>query len=473
MFHLRSCSYLVVLSSSLLATACGGSSGGGGGGAPVDTDALEREALRVELSAAGVEPLPAPPAVSDELFTLGQALFFDKVLSGNQDVSCATCHLPQFATGDGRTLPDGVHGIGLGPLRGEGMMIPRNSPALFAAHAKQQLFWDGHLRRVVELIVVPRSVALSWEMRNTFDPELALLGVQAMLPPVSRGEMRGLPGENDLGDVGDGYGGGGSGGGAPENTQVVWDELNERLLDLPGYVELLQAAYPGVAIGDFNFAHAGNAIAGFEARAFARTDSPFQRFLRGDDAALTRDEVRGGLAFVRAGCAQCHSGPLLSDEAFHNSGLPQLGPGVTGGDAPVDPAGMPIAGPDLGREVDSGRAEDRFRFRTPSLHNVALTAPYGHAGQFATLRDMVAHYRDVEVSHLLYDVGSNVDDPELVHMVVPNSSEVLAALDPLLPVPNEFDVDAVLAFLHALTADDARDLADVVPAFVPSGLPVF
>jgi len=444
--------------SALLATACGGSSGGGGD----NGNALEIQALRQELLAAGVEPLPAPPAVSDELFVLGQALFFDKILSGNEDVSCATCHLPQFGTSDGRTLPAGVHGIGFGPDRGAGMMIPRNSPSLFSLHLKRQLFWDGHVEELNDLVLVPTSVRLLPEMRAVFSPGLEALAAQAMLPPVSREEMRGLPGENPLGDLGDGYN---SSGGSPESTTTVWVELTERLLDLPGYVRMLQDAYPGVALQDFTFAHVGNAIAAFEARAFARTDSPFERFVRGDDQALERRQVEGALEFFGQGCARCHSGPLLSDQEFHNTGLPQIGPGVTF-------SGITV-GWDLGREHTTGRAEDRFLFRTPSLLNVALTGPYGHAGQFAELRDMVAHYEDAVRSNLQYDIQSNVSDPELVTMLTPNSVQVLAALDPMVEPVIDFDVDAVVEFLHALTADDATDLSGIVPAFVPSGLPIF
>jgi len=440
----------------LIGTACGGSSGGGGDA----TEAFEIETLRNHLYVAGVEPLPAPPQVSDELFVLGQALFFDKVLSGNEDVSCATCHLPEFATGDGRTLSGGVQGIGLGPNRGGGVMIPRNSPALFALHLKRELFWDGRVREFRGGILVPESVELTEEMRGTFSPGLEAMAAQAMLPPVSSDEMRGFA-ENPLGGLGEGYPNG-----RPEVTTNVWQELTERLLDLPGYMQLLQAAYPDVAIQDITFAHVGNAIAAFEARAFARTDSPFERFVRGDDHALTREQRRGGLAFFGLGCAECHSGPLLSDQQFHNIGLPQIGPGVS--TVFFDQ----FFGWDFGRENVTAARPDRFAFRTPSLLNVAITGPWGHAGQFAELRDFVAHYQDPQLSNLQYDIQSNVSDPELVRMHTDNSEAVLEVLDPLLPARGDFDVDAVVDFLEALSADDARDMSDIVPASVPSGLPI-
>jgi len=445
----------------VLGTACGGSAGGG---ASNQASAMEVDALRHELFAAQVQPLPAPPPVSDELFALGQALFFDKILSGNQDVSCATCHMPSFASTDGRTLSDGVHGIGLGPNRGGGEMIPRNSPALFALNLRHELFWDGRVEDAAGSVSLPQAVTLTDAMRAAFSPGLEVLAAQAMLPPVSREEMRGMQGENPLGDLGNGYN---SSGGTSEGTTDVWVELTERLLNLPGYVQLLQAAYPGVALQDFNFAHAGNAIAAFETRAFARTDSPFERFVSGDDKALTRTQVEGALVFYGVGCAHCHSGALLTDQEHHNTGLPQLGPGVSNSSVGV------IPGSDIGRQNATGQLEDRFKFRTPSLLNVALTGPYGHAGQFAELRDFVAHYQDPVLSNYQYDIQANVIDPALVTMLAHNSDQVLATLDPRLQTVNHFDVDAVVQFLGALTAQDAADLSDVVPDTVPSGLPLF
>jgi cytochrome c peroxidase len=451
-----------VCTPALLVAACGGSSSGGGD----EPGNLEVEALRRELFLAGIQPLPEPPPVSDEMFELGRALFFDKILSGNEDVSCATCHLPQFGTGDGRTLSDGVHGIGFGPERGGGTLIPRNSPPLFMLHLKSDLFWDGRVQAREGVVSLPPAVPMTDAMRAIFRPGLEVLAAQAMLPPVSREEMRGEPGENPIGDLGDGYN---SRGGTPDSTTAVWDTLAQRLLGFQGYMRLFRDAYPPPDLGDFSFAHVGNAIAAFEARAFSPTDSAFERFVRGDDSALTARQVAGALEFFGpAGCARCHSGALFSDQDYHNTGLPQLGPGVGGG-----PSGTALARSDIGRENVTGDPADRFRFRTPTLLNVELTAPYGHAGQFATLRDMVAHYRDAELSLRLYDIQSNVFDAALVTTQVSNADLVLAMLDPHLHAPRDFDVDAVVEFLRSLTAWSAAHPRDLVPESVPSGLPVF
>jgi cytochrome c peroxidase len=371
--------------------------------------------------------------------------------------------LPQFGTSDGRNLAAGVHGLGLGPERGNGVMISRNSPALFDLHTRSTLFWDGRVEQDPSGLDLPDAVELPPEFSAAFQPGLEVLAAQAMLPPVSREEMRGEEADNPLGDLGDGYG---SSGGSAGNTQRVWEELFRRVMFVPEYVDMIRAAYPAVPAFTFNFGHIGNAIAAFEARAFARHDSPFERFVRGDDRAMTRSEVRGALVFFGEGCARCHSGPMLTDGEFHNTGLPQIGPGF-----PRDPFGH--ARGDLGRENSTGLISDRFTFRTPSLRNVALTAPYGHAGQFAELEDMVAHYEDPIASHLGYDIQSNVADPELVTMLWPGTQTVLGTLDPRLFGFNDIDVDAVVDFLEALTADDAAGLEELIPTRVPSGLPVF
>ena len=441
------CSVVVAIACLGLGAGC---SGGGSGGAPAPTAAEE---LRTELTDRDVHPLPDPPAVSDELFELGRLLFFDKILSGSQDVACSTCHAPSFASADARTLSNGVGGIGLGPTRGGGVIVPRNGTPLFNVHLEHRLFWDGRVERVGTEIRTPAGAELTPELEAVFAPELALLAAQAMIPVVTRAEMRGAPGSSDVADLAD------------DDFTGVWNALLERLLAVPQYVQLLELAYPGTAIQDFTFAHAANAIAGFEARAFARVDSPLQRFLLGDDAALTPEEIGGAFEFFgRADCAQCHSGTLFSDVEFHDIGLPQLGPGKGNG---------PSGREDFGRENVTGDAGDRYRFRTPMLYDVALTAPYGHAGQFASLREFVRHYTGIPGSIATYDINANVSDPELVLTLVPNGDAVLAALDPLLESPfNPFDIDAIVAFLGALTADGAYALEELIPASVPSGLPV-
>ena len=143
--------------------------------------------------------------------------------------------------------------------------------------------------------------------------------------------------------------------------------------------------------------------------------------------------------------------------------MPQLGPGKGNGIGGND---------DFGRENVTALVQDRYKFRTPSLLNVALTAPYGHAGQYSTLSSIVGHYRDVETALNDYNIMDHVTNPDLINTQVPNEAEVLANLAPSLTNPIQFSVANVTAFLESLSAAAALDLSGVVPSSVPSGLTI-
>lgn len=156
-------------------------------------------------------------------------------------------------------------------------------------------------------------------------------------------------------------------------------------------------------------------------------------------------------------------GATLSDQRFHNTALPQFGPGHGNGPSGTD---------DFGLFNVTGAVSDRFRFRTPPLRNVELTAPYGHAGQFRELRDFVDHYSDAAVKLRGYDPSQL--DPLLQATLLANTEEILATLDPELEglaFPPEV-ADRITAFLFALTDERARSLGHLPPPSVPSGLPI-
>jgi len=443
----------VTLTICLATTACGG--GGGGGGDPTPTPEPVPGAAQLQnvLAAEGITALPAPPVVSDELFALGSALFFDKILSGNNDVSCATCHWPELAGGDARTLARGVGGTGLGADRVGGDIIPRNSPTVLNAHLYETVFHDGRVEVDGGNLETPAGASLTTSMRAIFDPQWELLAAQALFPVLSREEMRGQVGENTIANFGD------------ADLAGIWDALRDRLVAFTEYQSLFLAAYPGLAsIGDIEFAHAANAIAAFEVRAFARTDSAFERFVGGDDQALTEEEVTGALEFYAPqSCARCHSGPTFTDNDFHNIGLRQFGPGKGDGGSGLD---------DFGREQVTGVPQHRYRFRTASLLNVGLTAPYGRLGQYDELRKIVLHYTNTPLFLQNYTILDNVTDPDLIGTLLNNEAAVTARISNRVVNPRNFDIDAVTAFLTTLTADSAVDMSDLIPATVPSGLPV-
>jgi cytochrome c peroxidase len=427
--------------------------------APTASGPALSEALLTTLAAEvrgltagrGIGPLARPAPVRPTLVELGRALAFDKILSGNKDIACMTCHLPSFATGDGRSLSIGQGATGLGTARvhPHGDFIPRNAPPAFNLFANKALFWDGR----VEIdangnLKTPAAQRLTPHMASTF--EFGALSALPLFPVLSREEMRAADG-NELADVKD------------KQAQQVWQALMARLGKIPEYRRMFEAAYPGTRFAQMNFGHASNAIAGFLIDQFAFNNSPWDRFLAGDDAAMSNTQLLGAKDFMSARCSICHNGSTFSDGKFHNVAVAQIGPGKGDGVNGKD---------DFGRMRETGLEPDRYAFRTPALRNVELTGPYGHDGAFPGLRAFVDHYSESDIK--LHAFSTAVLEPLLQPTLLPTADAILATRDTLLRgvVFPAQTIDEVTAFMLALTDPAARDMAHVVPARVPSGLPV-
>ncbi len=414
------------------------------------------DTVRLLADQRNLDPVPSGPVVRSELVTLGRALMFDKILSGNRNIACSTCHLPSFAMGDGRSLAVGEGGAGLGPARTPpaGGFIPRNSPTMFNLHTTQQLFWDGRVEMLDDgSIRTPAGAQLTPAMEAVF--EFGAVSALGMFPVASRDEMQGEQGEpgNELGAFADG------------DLQGLWAALMVRLGAFPAYQVMFEAAYPGTAFADMTFAHAANAIAGFLLSELVFVDTPWDRFLNGDDSQLTNEQLRGAKLFMTVRCMRCHETDSFDDRngEFKNVATPQLGPGEGDGPGGRD---------DFGRERVTGDPLERRAFKTRALRNIELTAPYGHAGQFATLEAIVEHYDEIDVRLQNYDVSQV--EAALQGTLLNNVSEILATRDTIL-LPIEFDVigrDDLVAFLESLTDEAARNLFGVAPATVPSGLTI-
>jgi cytochrome c peroxidase len=249
--------------------------------------------------------------------------------------------------------------------------------------------------------------------------------------------------------------------------------LMKRLGRIPEYRQMFEAAYPGKRFEAMNFGHASNAIAGFFIDQFAFNDSPWDRFLAGNDAAMTETQLKGAKNFMSARCSVCHNGPALTDNLFHNVAVAQLGPGE--GDGGIN--GSP--GPDdFGRMRVTRDPLDQYKFRTPALRNVELTGPYGHDGAYLDLQEFVDHYSDSHLKLRAFVAGTDPArarlEPLLAGTVIDNATDVLRTRDPLLQ--DVFFLPEVVAevteFMRALTDPAARNLSHVVPARVPSGLSV-
>jgi cytochrome c peroxidase len=409
--------------------------------------------LRDRILELGVHT-PDPGVVlplDDPKVKLGQALFFDKIVSGDQTLACSTCHHPAFGTSDGLPTAIGVGGADLGPQRAasSGFVIPRNSPDLFnrGIDLWSTMFWDARVSAAAGYFASPAGSNLPSGLDS-------VLAVQAMFPPTSRHEMRGEVGENELADVPD------------SQLNDIWDGITERLLAVDGYVLLFEAAYPDVAVDDIGFEHAANAMAAFEVSAFTRINAPFDQFMAGDDHAMSADQLRGAeLFFQDGGCVSCHSGPLFTDQKSYAIGSPQLGPGKN-----------TETRSDFGRMLETGEEADKYAFRTPPLRNVELTGPYMHSGAYATLEDAIRHH--ITPAESLRDYRGNHLTAAHAGTVLLDSGEqdaIANAIDPGLAgcgsLTND-DVNSLVAFLQSLTDESARDMSNLIPTSVPSGLPV-
>ena len=417
----------------------------------VSTDVITPQLIRQLAAARGIVPLPEPPRVRPVLAKLGQALAFDKILSGNRNISCMTCHLPKFATGDGKNLSVGEGGVGLGPPREppSGTFIPRNAPPLFNLFAMRHLFWDGRVQiDAANQFHTPAGAQLTPAMQKVleFGPVSAL----GMFPVTNRFEMRGAPG-TDLGDVAD------------DDFTGIWAALMRRLGAIPEYRALFTAAYPGTRFEDMTFAHAANAIGAFITDQFTFNNTPWDRFLAGDDRALSPRQLAGAQTFLTLKCSICHGGSTFSDEQFHNVAVPQVGPGQGNGPSGHD---------DFGRMNVTSDPADLYRFRTSPLRNIELTAPYGHDGAIVSLRDFVAHYSESNLKLAGFD-PLQLEAP-LRGTVLTDTTALLSTRDPLLDgvvFPDDI-VDKLMDYLGALTDNAARNLSKSIPARVPSSLPV-
>ncbi|WP_051155928.1 cytochrome-c peroxidase [Salipiger mucosus] len=435
-----------------------------------------RGCLTASLALCAATALAGPPDPLDPMdfmpvdraeARLGQMLFYDPILSGNRSVSCASCHHPRFATGDGVSLGLGDGGIGLGPDRHADpdnppeQRIPRNAPPLFnVGHADlKALFADGRIE-----IDRSRPSGFRTPLEDAMIPGFSgILSAQTMFPVLSPDEMAGHYQENDVSKAvrqGRLTGPGGA-----------WDLIARRVAAVPAYVEMVREAYPWIETPDeIGFTDISNAIAAFMALEWRADDSAFDRHLRGE-APLTGAALEGmALFYGEAGCAACHSGPLLSDHGFHAMAAPQLGPGKA--------ESFETHQRDLGRMRVTGHEADAHAFRTPMLRNVTRTGPWGHAGGHDDLRAFLRDHADPVAGLDAYErqaVLPQVEGLAADWAVMENAEErgaiAAAVTQPAHPL-SEADLDALMAFMAALTDEASLSGRLGVPQSVPSGLPV-
>ena len=287
-------------------------------------------------------PVPANNPQTKEKIRLGEALFFDPNLSNCAEVACATCHLPEKGFSDGLAVSKGCKAT-------EGR---RNSSTVYQTAYLSHLFWDGRVQSLEQQALNP--VVDPVEMANTRDNVLVYL--ETGVHPVTGKSF-------------------------PEAKQFY------------------EAAFGKVFDGEITTTTVTKAIAAYE-RTVNSFNSPFDRWVQGNDQALTERQKKGLVVFFGRGkCSQCHNPPHFTDSDFGNIGVPNAG-FEKAGQFPQNSGICKGVTPD----VDPGRAEvpalhasctDVGAFRTPTLRNVALSAPYMHNGELTTLEAAVAHYEDL------------------------------------------------------------------------------
>lgn len=398
---------------------------------------------------------------------IGQLLFYDKILSGNRNISCGTCHHHDLAGGDGLSLGIGEGGEGLGLDRVAESdhdrirkRIPRNAPGLWNLGAREidVLFHDGRLE-ISDLYGNGfNSPAEEWLPQGLN----SILAAQALFPLTARFEMSGDPEENEVS------------GAVNDRIDNAWPILEKRVRIIPEYGKMFVDAYDHIARPEeVTIVDIGNALGAFIALEWRNHDSPFDAYLLGDGNALSPSAKRGMTLFYgEANCASCHSGPLMSDQKFHALALPAFGPGKT---RRFDPQPR-----DVGRMAESDLLEDAYRFRTPMLRNVALTAPYGHNGAYATLEGIVRHHLDplAALDRWTQDMVTlpKADWLQPVDFVVQADRREMQRQRQFVDITpvdlTDVQVSEIVSFLESLTGVSAKKRPLGRPESVPSGLSV-
>ena len=276
---------------------------------------------------------------------------------------------------------------GLPTARGnEGRLLARATPSILNLAYGKQFMWDGRL---------------------------PTLEAQALAPIVADAEMN-----------------------------MPMPVLIDRLVGIDAYVQAFEAAYPGEGITPVTI---GAALAAFE-RTLVSDDTPFDRWVAGDEDAMTEQQVRGFEIFrekERGNCETCHAAPTFSDEGFHNLGLASFG----------------AKNPDRGRFTQKPVKIVDGAFKTPMLRGVALTAPYFHDGSAQTLEEVVEHY--VKGGVVKTNLSPNMKPLTLTPA---EQRDLVAFMHALTPAPQSFALPILpLQSSKALPASMAKPAGETSP----------
>lgn len=251
--------------------------------------------------------VPADNPLTKEKIELGRALFFDKRMSKDNTIACASCHMAKKGFGDGMPVSTGIKGQKGG----------RSAPVSFNRVYSKAQFWDGRAATLEDQSIGPFANPI-------------------------------------------------------EHGFASHEEMVAKMKKMPGYRKLFQEVFGG----EITIQDVGRAVASFQRTILSGNSAVDKYDLGGDQNALS-DSAKRGLELFRgkARCTRCHSGFNFTDEKFHNLGI-----------------GWDDNKVDLGRYMETKNPEDIGAFKTPTLREIARTAPYMHDGRFKTLEEVVKFY---------------------------------------------------------------------------------
>ena len=413
------------------------------------------------------------PSANDPKAKLGKKLFFSKGLGGDNDSACVSCHHPVLGGGDNLSLSIGT-GAETPDLLGPGRFhdvaaagydgsppVPRNAPTTFnIAMWDQALFHDGRVESIGKTAGAngddESGIRTPDSAFGVADPDAGatLTAAQSRFPITSPEEMRGFVFE-------------------AEKTPAQLRAALEAKLTSSGWGRHFAMAYPDATITHQRIAEA---IGEYE-RSQVFVDSHWKAYVEGDKTAISESAKRGATMFFSsienggANCSSCHAGDFFTDEQYHVLATPQIGRGK-GNDNGT------LTNDDFGRFRESKVAADMYRFRTPTLLNVEVTGPWGHAGAYTTLENMVRHMlnpRDAVENYDVTQLDSTVQADNMqantefaLGQLEANRTNNVSSVHQIVEF-SENDVNDLVEFLKALTDPCVKDRNCLAP-WIPKNL---
>ncbi|PWQ92422.1 cytochrome-c peroxidase [Leucothrix pacifica] len=398
--------------------------------------------IRLLIKTFGLTGNPAAgvtiPSINAPKSQLGMKLFYSRSLGGDETTACVTCHHPVLGGGDQLSLPIGVDSVRpeiLGPNRrikaNHKVKVPRNAPTTFnIALWKKHMFHDGRIKKLDAYSIQTPDVG---EGKADALGGENLVQAQARFPTTSNEEMRGTFMSAAM-------------------SQTVRRSLANRLKK--NWENDFREAFNDRSspIDDLiTEQNISEAIADYE-RSQLFVKNPWSEYVAGNNQAISDQAKRGAALFFKtqdqggAGCASCHSGDFFTNEEFYNTAMPQIGEGKPKHDADKDKD-------DMGCFLVTAKEDDRYRFRTPSLLNVEVTGPWGHAGAYTSLEAVTRHMLNPKQAVRNYDL-SQVTQPDIdIDKARINTAKALKSGIDITPMPNstEQDVEDLVAFMKTLT----------------------